>query len=184
MKKFSAIFAASAFIGTTGLEIWSLKFGIYLRFGDCYLEFKKGLEIRSLGSSFGAQSNIIIFMNTGSMFSVRNYLSFYIRKTSRPIMLDEVEVVDTVSPRFRPGGYYYTREDIEQTAAVTFGQLLQTLVPQAHIRESGGNLYIQLQRPSSVLPILKICTARREPSVQSSFKPSTGPVAIRSFRRR
>jgi len=76
--------------------------------------------------------------------------TIYIRMTSRPIMLDEVEVVDTVSPRFRPGGYYYTREDIEQTAAVTFGQLLQTLVPQANIRESGGNLYIQLQRPSSV----------------------------------
>ncbi len=76
--------------------------------------------------------------------------SIFVALTSRPIMLDEVEVVDTVSPRFRPGGYYYTREDIEQTAAVTFGQLLQTLVPQVHIRESAGNLYIQLQRPSSV----------------------------------
>ncbi len=67
-----------------------------------------------------------------------------IEMISRPILLDEVEVVDTL-PRQYATGYHFDRKDIEDTAALTFGQLIQRLVPRARITESRGNLYIQLQ---------------------------------------
>jgi len=76
-----------------------------------------------------------------------------IEMMSRPIMIDEVEVVDTLPGRYRPGrvlGYSYDREDIERTGAVFFGQLIRSLVPQARVRESGGNLYIQLRQRTSI----------------------------------
>ncbi len=72
---------------------------------------------------------------------------------SRPIFLDEIEVVDTLPGRYRPGrvlGYNYDREDIERTGAVSFDQLIRSLVPQARVRESGGNLYIQLRQRTSI----------------------------------
>lgn len=76
-----------------------------------------------------------------------------IEMMSRPIMIDEVEVVDTLpgrdTPR-SPSGYYYGREDIEGTGAVTFAHLIQSLVPQARVRETGGDLYIELRQRSTI----------------------------------
>jgi len=76
-----------------------------------------------------------------------------IEMVSRPIKMEEVEVVDTLPGRFTPGsptGYHYTRKDIERTGANTFGQLIRTLVPRAQVREDGGDLYIQLQLRTTI----------------------------------
>jgi hypothetical protein len=81
-------------------------------------------------------------------FTAGSTTTIDVEMVSRPIMLEEVEVVDTVRRWITSRGYYYSREDIERTAAATFGQLLQSLVPRARIRETAGNLYIQLQRRS------------------------------------
>ncbi len=79
--------------------------------------------------------------------------TLYIEMVSRPIELEHVEVVDTIPGRFTPGrptGYHYTREDIEATAANTFGQLIRSLVPRSRVREDGGDLYIQLQLRTTI----------------------------------
>lgn len=72
-----------------------------------------------------------------------------IELVSRTIIFEQVEVFDTL-PGHRATGYHFTRQDIDNTAAVSFGQLIQALVPRARIQESGGNLYIQLQLRQSI----------------------------------
>lgn len=76
-----------------------------------------------------------------------------IEMISRIIIIDEVEVVDTIpehhTPR-SPTGYYFSKEDIERSGAITFGGLIQSLVPRVRIRETAGNLYIQLQYRSTI----------------------------------
>lgn len=79
--------------------------------------------------------------------------TIHIEMQSRPIIFDEVEVVDTIPAERSPArmlGYNYDREDIERAGSVTFAQLIRTLVPQARVRESGGNLYIQLRQRATI----------------------------------
>jgi len=94
-------------------------------------------------------SHINYILYTYTHFIVSGFSeSITIKMYDRSIEFDQVEVVDTLVDRFdgrRPAGYYYTREEIENSAALTFGQLIQTLVPRARVQESQGNLYIQLQ---------------------------------------
>lgn len=64
---------------------------------------------------------------------------------TRPILLDPVEVTDTLQVRFVRGGYVVRREEILEANPQTLGELIQQLVPRAWVREDAGNLHIQLQ---------------------------------------
>lgn len=70
----------------------------------------------------------------------------------RPIALEKIEVVDTVEQRFIPDrtGYIITREDIQRSGAVSFGDVINRFIPRTRVREEGGNLYIQLQLRTTI----------------------------------
>jgi TonB-dependent starch-binding outer membrane protein SusC len=67
-----------------------------------------------------------------------------VRLTGRPILIDEVGIVDSLPLPFSTG-YRFSNEQIRATQAYTFGQLIQRIVPRARVAEYQGNLYIQLQ---------------------------------------
>lgn len=72
---------------------------------------------------------------------------------SRPIRLDEVEVVEEPRGRFMPGrgtGYVIGGEEIRRSGVTTFAGVIRTFVPRARVEEYGGNLYIQLQLRTTI----------------------------------
>ena len=87
--------------------------------------------------------NYILFSYTQT-FSRDFQEVIYILLTSRPILLDEVAIVDTLPLPFSTG-YRFSSEEIRATQAYTFGQLIQRIVPRARVTEYQGNLYIQFQ---------------------------------------
>jgi hypothetical protein len=63
----------------------------------------------------------------------------------RAIPLEPVEVVETLRGGYVNSAYIVTREDIVRANVLTFGDVIQYLVPRAWVREESGNLFIQLQ---------------------------------------
>jgi len=130
-------------------------------------------------------------------FSHINYISYtytqyfvpdiadtiYIEMVTRPIEFTEVEVVDTIPGRFTPGrptGYHYTREDIERSAANTFGQLIRSLVPRAQVREDGGDLYIQLQLRTTIAQRYERARPPYPLVILNGMQMGTSPIGLAS----
>lgn len=66
--------------------------------------------------------------------------------TARPILLDEVEVRDTLRTRYIPQfptSYFVTRDEIQKSGAYTLGDVIKRFIPRTRVREDGGELFIQ-----------------------------------------
>jgi TonB-dependent starch-binding outer membrane protein SusC len=73
---------------------------------------------------------------------------FDVELFERPILIDEVEVIDTVTGRFdsrEPMGIRIGGDEIRAAGSRTFGDVIRTFIPRSRVVEEGGNLHIRLQ---------------------------------------
>lgn len=70
--------------------------------------------------------------------------------SAQPILFEEVEITAEIperSPQWNGiSGRVLTREEIENTGARRFGDIIRLMVPGARVRESGPDLFIELRR--------------------------------------
>lgn len=73
-----------------------------------------------------------------------------VQLSAQPILFEEVEITAEIperSPQWKGiSGRVLTREEIENTGARQFGDIIRLMVPGARVRESGPDLFIELRR--------------------------------------
>jgi TonB-dependent starch-binding outer membrane protein SusC len=73
---------------------------------------------------------------------------FDVELFERPILIDDVEVIDTIAGRFdprEPMGILIGGDEIRAVGSRTFGDVIRTFIPRSRVVEEGGNLHIRLQ---------------------------------------
>lgn len=70
---------------------------------------------------------------------------FRVQLDQKPILMEEVEVVDTVRRIERSTRHFFTRDELLDAGHQTLGQFLNRNLSRVNIRENGADLHINLQ---------------------------------------
>jgi len=70
---------------------------------------------------------------------------FRVQLDQKPILMEEVEVVDTVRRIQRDARHFFTRDELREAGDQSLGQFLRRNLSRVDIRETGADLFIRLQ---------------------------------------